>query len=138
MPPPPAFGAVLSSTWLLFRVRTLPLGDAGMSRRSRLPSRSAPVGDVSVHLGAVRGSGHVEVQDAAAAESLGLATVVCWLRFTELLFSVSFAALDGSKVALAIPPPAATAALPLTLVLFNVTAPPEVRDPAAEVGATRG
>ena len=46
---------------------------------------------------------------------LGLVGSAVWLLpVTALLFRVSLATLDGSKVALAIPPPAWVAALPVT------------------------
>ena len=48
----------------------------------------------------------------SALESCG--PRVCWLPVTALLFRVSLATLDGSKVALAIPPPASVAVLPVT------------------------
>ena len=48
---------------------------------------------------------------------------VCWLSFTQLLRIVSVAGLPGEKVALAIPPPAEPALLPVTWTRSRVTVP---------------
>lgn len=51
------------------------------------------------------------------------------LAVTELLLSVSLATLAGSKVALAMPPPAPVAVLAVTWLRFRVTVPPMLAMP---------
>ena len=58
---------------------------------------------------------------------------VCWLSLTELWRSVSVATLDGSKVALTMPPPASAGAVAGHLGVIERHRAADVRDPAAEV-----
>ena len=85
---------------------------------------------VVVDLAGVEGRRTEHVHDATAAQASCLAGRQVWLlSVTRLRLRVSFATLVGSKVALAMPPPARLAVLPMTWLRFKVTVPPMLAMP---------
>ena len=110
MPPPPALGGGVVVH--LAVVEGQEAGGAGEVHVVAVGDTAADKahGGVVVHLAAVERDGAEHVHDAAAAQAVlafGRRIGRVWLlSVTVLLLSVSLATLVGSKVALAMPPPA--------------------------------